>query len=142
MHEVKLRYWMKELLGDDLSWVEPTRGSIIGRPDALVTMPDKTKLPIELKIWKITKKGLECKMRPAQIRYHYMSWLKKREKTAICYAVDCPIDGWLIFVLNGRYVPQDKYKHDVLNHRMVVCRYDQKIKRSDFFKMINFLWRL
>lgn len=135
--EFELRKWIKELLGDNLSWIEPTRGSSVGMGDALVNLPDGNKLPVELKHWEMNAKGLwVCPMRPAQIRYHFMTWHRKKGRTAICFLL-----GKFVYVLDGRYVPHDKIKHKVLEHAKLVAVFPDKTN-CERLLLINSLWGL
>src|SRR5689334_5314976 len=131
--ELTLRKWIKDLMGHRLEWVEPTMGSSVGIPDALIAMPDKTKLPVELKLWRYTQRGFQCKMRPAQIRYHYMTWYRKKGKTAICFAVESKISAGVfhIYVLNGKDVPRDQYHHEVGNKCILICKYNEHVQQKD-----------
>lgn len=140
MLETDLRIWMKEVLGDDLDWVEPGRGIGAGRPDCEVKLPDKRSLPVELKLWELKRKGIEAKMRPAQIRYHYMTAHRKKGPTAIVYMIKLN-DLWQIFLLNGKDVPQDKYKHSVKARSIFVANKSDK-KSAARIKLINLLWSL
>lgn len=140
MLETHLRGWVKDVLGDLLSWVEPGRGVSVGVPDALVQLPDKSKIPVELKLWEVKSKGLECKMRPAQIRYHFMHSHKKQGPTAICYLVAIE-NEWKVFVLHGRDVPQDRYKHLVTERSAFVAKLGDR-KESARVKLVNLLWSM
>lgn len=108
MLELRLRHWFKDVLGEDCEWVEPSRGGTVGAGDALVQLPRNGKLSVELKVWCVTRLGLRCDMRPAQIRYHYMTWHKGKGRTAIVFVIDRDI-----YVVDGKYVPKDKYNHFV-----------------------------
>jgi len=141
MLETDLRIWLKELLGDSLEWVEPGRGVGAGVPDCKIMLPDNRLLPVELKLWVYRRDGLECKMRPAQIRYHFMTAHRGKGPTAIIYLV-LDADDWKVFLLNGRDVPKDKYKHGVVADSIFVARKNDKNKGSVRVKLINLLWRL
>lgn len=133
--EFELRKWIKSLLGDDLSWIEPTRGSSVGMSDCIVSLPDRTRLPVELKHWTITHKGeWVCPMRPAQIRYHYMNHHKKKGRTAICFLIADEV-----FVIDGRYVPKHKKMHDVKEYARFVCKFGENGIRTRILLM-NLLW--
>jgi len=115
MLELRLRHWFKGVLGVDCEWVEPSRGGTVGAGDALVKLPRDGKLSVELKVWSLTRLGLRCDMRPAQIRYHYMTWHKNKGRTAIVFALDREI-----YVVDGKYVPKDKYNHFVREKMVLV----------------------
>lgn len=87
-NEKDLRRKLRKVLGDDCKWVEPNVRSTIGAgvPDCLIKVGRK-EIPVELKYWEVTKKGLNCKMRPSQIRYHVMGH-KSGKKSAILFATD------------------------------------------------------
>lgn len=131
---------MKEVLGDSLHWVEPGRGYSVGVPDCEVRLPDYRLIPVELKLWEFKTKGLECKMRPAQIRYHFMHAHKNKGPTAICYLVKID-ELWKVYLLNGRYVPQDRYKHEVVDRSIFVAMKSGE-KPKARVKLINLLWGL
>lgn len=133
--ELELRKWIKGLLGDDLSWIEPGRGGSVGMGDALVSLPDGYRLPVELKHWELDKKGdWICPMRPAQIRYHYMNHHRKKGRTAICFLIKDEV-----FVLDGRYVPKHKKLHDVKEYAKCVCRFNDS-GISVRLRLMNLLW--
>lgn len=132
MLELRLRHWLKDVCGDDCEWVEPGRGISVGIGDAWIKLPRDGKLSVELKIWQQTQKGLRCDMRPSQIRYHYMSWHRGLAKTAILFALEKDI-----FVVAGRYVPKDKYKHVVADKMVHVCSIETKNKANLFRSFIR-----
>lgn len=143
MLESDLRLMMKGLLGNSLEWFEPGRGIGSGHPDCHVLLPDKRRMPVELKLWLMKTKGLECDMRPAQIRYHYMNAHRKKDPTAIAYMTRLNEDEpWKVFLLNGRDVPQDRYKHYVVDKSIFLCSMpvEQKQKGYVRVKLINLLW--
>lgn len=130
MLELRLRHWFKNLLGDDCEWREPGFGGVVGAGDAIVKLPRDGKLSVELKIWKTTTKGLCCDMRPAQIRYHFMSWRKGKGKTAIVFSL---ADG-VVYIIDGKYVPKDKYNNDVQEKMVAVCDMNADATKSLFFR--------
>ena len=122
MLERELRWLVKAVFsGVELVWTEAAHGATYGQPDVSVPVPAKNvnssiyktrrethwRLPIELKVWKQTRKGIECKLRPAQIRYHTIEAMSKR-KSAIIAAVDGSeqID---LLVIPGHACPRTKY---------------------------------
>lgn len=132
MLELRLRHWLRDVMGEDcLQWVEPGRGSSVGVGDAILSLPRNNKLPVELKIWNEKSKGLCCDMRPAQIRYHYMTWYRKKGKTAIIFVVDRDV-----YVLAGQYVPKDQYKHEVADRCVRICSIDEKIEKAILYRAI------
>lgn len=133
MLELRLRHWLKDILGDDhLQWIEPARGSSVGVGDAEIMLPRNGKLPVELKVWSQTRLGLRCDMRPAQIRYHYMTWFREKSNTAIIYAVERNV-----FVVAGKYVPKDKYNHFVLEKGILIGDInDKEIQKANLFRAI------
>jgi hypothetical protein len=133
--EFELRKWIKELLGVSLSWIEPARGGSVGMADALVSLPDKRKLPVELKHWDVDSKGgWICEMRPAQIRYHFMTHYRSLGKTAICFLINDQV-----YVVDGQFVPKHKKNHNVVLFAKYVCKLDDK-SQSAKIKLINLLW--
>lgn len=86
MNEKNLRRLVKKVFKDNVEWVEQARGSTVGMPDCILNFDGHT-IPVELKYWKRTRKGLKTVMRPAQIRYHKMA-VKKNVRTAILFAED------------------------------------------------------
>lgn len=134
MLELRLRHWLKDTVGEDhMQWVEPARGSSVGVGDAIIKTPRGGDIPVELKIWKYTTKGLCCEMRPSQIRYHYMTWYRSKGRTAIIFAVDHEI-----YVLAGQYVPKDKYKNVVAEKMIHLGSIigQIEISKSDLFRGI------
>lgn len=110
MDEDTLRRRLKRVMGKDVEWIEPAWGSTVGRPDCDLLF-DEVRYPVELKLWKLTKFGIKCEMRPAQIRYHIMS-AKKGLKTAIMFGL--PIIGsaneYYVYMTPGRSCPKDNYE--------------------------------
>jgi hypothetical protein len=105
MIERDLRRWLKKVWGGGLLWTEAARGGTVGLPD--VTIPLRFDLPVELKVWSRTSKGIRCEVRPAQIRYHRKSAAQKR-RTAFLIAVDEGDDG-PVFAFPGYQVPIEPY---------------------------------
>ncbi len=130
MLELRLRHWLKDIVGESLHWIEPAIGSSIGRGDALINLPRNGELDVELKVWSHTKRGLRCDMRPAQIRYHFMTWYKNKGKTAIVFAIEKEV-----YVIAGKYVPKDKYNHFVLEKMIHIGNIDDKsVQRANLFR--------
>lgn len=106
--EADLRRWLKAVWGPGLNWVEQASGGTVGFPDVVLNLPSG-QLPVELKMWRETKRGIACKVRPAQIRYHRLT-AQDGGKSALLVGVD-GIDKqqYEIFVLPGWAVPHSTY---------------------------------
>lgn len=102
--EKDLRKWLRaELPENQIKWIEPARGSSIGFPDVVISKGTMS-WPVELKHWKFSTKGLMCKMRPAQIRYHIMAH-RNGQRTAILFAC---CSG--LFMIPGGRCPRSMYE--------------------------------
>ena len=116
MSEATVRKWLKKVWapGGDVLWTEAARGGTVGLPDATIRVPSNDEdwdLPIELKFWERTRKGVNCKLRPAQIRYHRKSAVAGR-KTALL--IGTPVQSSnggdvAYFLLPGKYAPVVNY---------------------------------
>ncbi len=104
-----LRDWLRQTMGGvrDIKWIEPARGSSVGLPDCELSFGNVT-IPVELKAWELSKGVIQGKMRPAQIRYHFMA-AREKKRTAILF--NLPSD--MIYLLPGRYVPMADRKVDM-----------------------------
>lgn len=92
-NEKRLRIWLKDAMGFDVLWVEPTLGSTVGMPDTVLKVYD-SHVPVELKWCKKTKTRARpeitrwsVEIRPAQLRYHTMAH-RRGSKTAIMIAME------------------------------------------------------
>jgi hypothetical protein len=85
--ERDLRKWLRSAWGKrGISWVEAAPGGTPGIPDCMLDLPGRSTVPVELKWWDVDSKGrLECKVRPAQRRYHLIAAMQQR-KTAFLVA--------------------------------------------------------
>lgn len=72
LNESNVRTWLKKAWVTNLQWIEPGHGASVGLPDVLLPLPDY-QLPLELKFWQRTRKGIRCDIRPSQRRYHIMA---------------------------------------------------------------------
>lgn len=116
--EDELRRVVRLCFPKGVEWVEPAFGSSPGLPDVNIDVGYGISIPVELKMWELNKKGnLVAPMRPAQIRYHVMG-ARKGKRSAILYSL--PVAGSSgeleLFLLNGKYAPTDKIKHDVISN--------------------------
>jgi hypothetical protein len=103
MNEKDVRRWLKVAMGSDVVWTEPSIGSTVGKPDAELCVAGSW-LPVELKFAEIKKNRFIVKMRPAQIRYHFMAH-RNGMKTAIMVGVER--QGNLeVYVMSGRFVKE------------------------------------
>lgn len=109
--ENDLRRRMKAIFKKRVTWVEPNVRSTMGTgiPDCVLDLDDP--LPVELKMWKITKRGLKCPMRPPQIRYHIMN-ARKGKRSAILFGV--PVEGSVnefgMYMIPGSRCPRKDYE--------------------------------
>jgi len=67
--ESELRKFMRLAFPTQLEWTEAARGGTVGLPDVRLNLSDNDSIPIELKAWELTAKGVRAEMRPAQRRY-------------------------------------------------------------------------
>jgi hypothetical protein len=107
-NELQLRHWLAEQLSPPITiqWIEPGRyGSSIGAADCNVKC-GLVLVSLELKIWETTKKGVKCKMRPVQRRWHHVS-MRKGQRTAVLASV-----GNYIILVRGDHVPLRDYAID------------------------------
>jgi len=132
--ESDLRRKIKKVFGVDLKWVEPNVRNTVGAgiPDCEIKI-GKTNIPIELKYWKMTKKGLDCKMRPAQIRYHVMG-SRDGKKSAILFASDVigsAGEFYMCLVPNSK-CPKYPYKLHAKDFRLVgfLCDDNKAVKQN------------
>ena len=66
--ERALREWVRRVPG--VAWTEQARGGTVGKPDCEVPLPDGRRVPVELKSWVWSNKGLwRTRLRPAQVRW-------------------------------------------------------------------------
>lgn len=82
--EKELRNWLAAVYPERVRWVEPTRGSSVGLPDAEVDLYAGWKLPLELKsCYRLAMQGdtVNMRVRPAQRRYHILA-KQNNQKTA------------------------------------------------------------
>ena len=88
MSEKTLRRWVSEAFPDRVRWVEPTRGSSTGMPDAFVGLRAGWELPLELKLGKdlTLTDSFTMRVRPSQRRYHILAH-ERGEKTAFLVLV-------------------------------------------------------
>jgi len=109
VNETTLRNKIKSIMGKDILWVEPSFGSTVGLPDCELRFDGKT-FPVELKFWKVTRFGLKCELRPAQIRYHVVS-ARTKIKTAIlfAYALAGSESDYVMYLLSNRKCPKENY---------------------------------
>lgn len=109
--ERDVRMKIKRLWGDGLAWVEQSTGGTVGVPDVFIPMPDGYRLPVELKFWEMTVKGLRCEVRPSQIRYHVMEARAKRKTAFIVGHVNTNMfpDRLHMLIFNGRDVPRENF---------------------------------
>jgi hypothetical protein len=108
MRESDLRSWLREVWGEGLQWVEAARGGTTGQPDVLLPLKFG-RLPVELKVWGVTRKGIRAEIRPAQRRYHILE-ARAGRRTAFLVAVDYPDDETAeLFVFPGSLMPVEPY---------------------------------
>ena len=101
MSELRLRRWIKRVMGHDVQWVEPSFGSEIGIPDTVLKF-GFADYPVELKWWPVGKAGqLKYHLRPAQIRYHTLA-ARKGKRTAIMYAVPLNENNFAVIIIPGK----------------------------------------
>lgn len=107
-----LRRRVRKIMGKNCLWVEPNVRSTIGAgvPDCRFVLVDKTEIPVELKYWERTKKGLRCDLRPAQIRYHVMG-AKKGNRSAILFGTDVPgsTGEFYMYLVSNKNCPKEPY---------------------------------
>jgi hypothetical protein len=106
VREAVRRMWAGDPLG--LSWVEQARGSTAGTPDVTIPLPRPWHdVPTELKLWRRTSKGLECKVRPAQRRWHT---LQNRGGNRTAFIIGQERNGTLMLsAFAGHLVPMEDY---------------------------------
>jgi hypothetical protein len=115
MSEKLLRAWVQEVMGPDVTWVEPSRGATPGLPDAQFHI-DGVIFPVELKWWWLRSRNrgrlpgrILHDMRPAQIRYHIMS-ARKGIKTAIMFVAHAhDSTKTLVYLVAGKYCPKPEH---------------------------------
>lgn len=102
-----------------IRWIEPAWGSTTGIPDAELSNGDD-RLPVELKYWFMTEKGVEAKMRPMQRQYHKLEAMNNRKSLimfALCRQKFAEVD---IYILPGRYAPMEKHPPKLLLHALQI----------------------
>lgn len=114
MEELQLRHWLFENLSRavDIQWVEPGRyGSTVGAPDCNVKKDGRT-VSLELKVWKRTRKGIKCEMRPVQRRWHHMTMRRRHTETkfgSLCAVLFNIYGTSEVYLLRGDRVPLRDY---------------------------------
>lgn len=83
MTENTARKWLGAVYPGRIEWIEPTRRSSFGIPDARVALIAGWKLPLELKYGPVDRL-IRMKIRPAQRRYHILEAEEDR-RTAFLY---------------------------------------------------------
>ena len=106
-----LRRRVRAIMGKNCLWVEPNVKSTVGAgiPDCKFKI-GKDEIPVELKCWQRTKKGLKCEMRPAQIRYHVMG-ARQGKKSAIlfCEQIAGSTGEFMMYLVANHNCPQEPY---------------------------------
>lgn len=111
--EQALRDLVRWCFPKGIEWVEPAFGSSPGLPDVNIDIGNGLSIPVELKMWKLSKHSkVIAEMRPAQIRYHVMG-ARKGRRSAILFTTPMGDKEFNLWLLNGKYAPKDKLKHDV-----------------------------
>lgn len=135
-----LRRRVRAIMGKTCTWVEPNVGSTVGAgiPDCKFKLPDGTEVPVELKYWHRTKKGLKCEMRPAQIRYHVMGALKGK-RSAILFGLDIvgSAGEFYIYLVPNSKCPQEPYDLKGSHATLVGTSSDWDVANN--FKIIEIL---
>lgn len=131
LNEKSVRNWLRfRFAARELEWVEPTWGSRTGLPDVNLNLIDE-KLPLELKCWDETRRGVRHEVRPSQIRYH---WLEHRagRRSAFLVLVRGKYPRLLAFA--GQHASPDPYPSDV-SWMHLVCPFqieaDQKQRHRE-----------
>lgn len=108
MSENDLRSWLKKVWGSGLIWHEPARGGSVGVPDVELPMSFGL-LPIELKFWERTVKGLRCEVRPSQRRYHRLAALAGRRTAFLVLSSHPKNNQFEVSAFPGFAVPMIPY---------------------------------
>jgi hypothetical protein len=107
MNESDIRHWLREAFGEGLQWVEAARGGTVGQPDVL--MPTKFgKLPVELKFWSRTRKGIRAEIRPTQRRFHILE-ARAGRRTAFIVGLQANEKDLSLFAFPGHRAPLEPY---------------------------------
>ena len=112
-NELDLRHWLKANLDRraSIQWIEPGKyGSSIGVPDCYVTL-DGNKVGLELKYFTEKKRGILCKVRPIQRRWHHIAY-EEGTKCAVLAVVDTLHRDQIIILIRGDKVPKRDYADD------------------------------
>lgn len=133
--ESDLRKWLKEHWPGTIDWIEPGRGSGIGYPDCNLNMRSR-RLPTELKVWHWKPRGLHCKMRPAQIRYHMLEAAKHDRRTAIIAAWLDPPRKTNIYLLPGCWCPLTPVDKLVPQKSVFIASADDKNAGDKLLKVL------
>ena len=111
--ELDLRHWLKENVDKKarIQWIEPGKyGSSIGAPDCYVHLGHE-KVGIETKYFVEKRRGIMCKVRPVQRRWHHIAY-QGGTKCAILAAVVGVNGEKFIILIRGDKVPKRDYADD------------------------------
>ena len=111
--ELGLRHWLKEHLTTKarIQWVEPSiYGSSIGSPDCHIYMCSE-KISLELKYWEEKRRGILCKVRPVQRRWHHVNFASG-VLCGVLACVETKSSNKYIILVRGDHVPKRDYADD------------------------------
>ena len=138
--EADVRDCVRSMFPRNVEWNEPSFGSSVGKPDCEISG-----IPIELKMWEETRKGVKAVMRPAQIRWHTMH-ARNGGKSAILYGVaasDHKAGLIGLYILPGKFVPKTNYDWDNSKEEFIGYLKDHPINlRNSLLNIIcgDFFW--
>jgi hypothetical protein len=117
MSEQELRDWVRKAFRGEVEWIAHGRGGTVGLADCLIVIDAKgAQLPLELKVWELKTRGLCCKIRPVQRRYHIMA---SRNGTRTAFLVAIPStadpDTFGLYMFSGKRTPLRDYPSPVVS---------------------------
>jgi hypothetical protein len=135
--ETNLRQYVRNNVENniEIQWVEPGKyGSSMGAADCNLKCGQRI-VSLELKIWKETRNGIKCEMRPVQRRWHHMT-MRRGGRTAVLAHIINSFQTNRMILVRGDHIPLRDYS----SHPQSGCADGQLIYSSIFLDFSRLLF--